>query len=204
MMPIGPLMVEHRLIERMLADVRSRVTEMEATQSTDIDYLHAVVDFIRTYADRCHHGKEEDILFKELLAKNPDQVIAATTRDLISEHEWARETVGRLVQAMDAYVAGSRAALADITGSLRRLLDFYPVHIRKEDKEYFKPAMAYFTPAEQTVMLAEFQEFDRALIHEHYRQVVERLEAEEPGAGSGAPNGESAAGPGAAVEGTRP
>ena len=176
MMPIGPLMVEHRLIERMLENVRSRVAEMEATQSADMVYLRAVVDFIRTYADRCHHGKEEDILFRELLAKEPDPAIATTTRDLISEHAWAREIVGRLVQAMDVYAEGRHEALADITGSLHRLLDFYPVHIRKEDKEYFKPAMAYFTPEEQAVMLTEFHEFDRALIHEHYRRVVERLE----------------------------
>lgn len=182
MMPIGPLMVEHRLIERMLADVRSRVAEMEATQSADVVYLRTVVDFIRTYADRCHHGKEEDILFKELLAKEPDPAIAATTRDLISEHAWARDTVGRLEQALGAYAEGRLAALVDIIGSLRRLLDFYPVHIRKEDKDYFKPAMAYFTPEEQAVMLTEFHEFDRALIHEHYRRVVERLEVWGPGA----------------------
>lgn len=189
MMPIGRLMVEHRLIERLLADVRSRVAEIEATKSADTVYLRAVVDFIRTYADRCHHGKEEDILFKELLAKEPDPAIAATTRDLISEHAWARDTVGRLVQALDAYAEGSQMALADITGSMRQLLDFYPVHIRKEDKDYFKPAMAYFTPEEQAVMLAEFHEFDRALIHEHYRRVVERLEVREPGAPPGVERG---------------
>jgi hypothetical protein len=49
--------------------------------------------------------------------------------------------------------------------------------------------MAYFTPEEQAAMLAQFQEFDRALIHEHYRRVVEGLEAWQPG---GRPGGESA------------
>ena len=130
-------------------------------------------------------------MFKELLAKEPDPAIAATTRDLISEHAWARDIVGRLVQAMDAYATDRAAALPGITGSLRQLLDFYPVHIRKEDKDYFKQAMDYFTPEEQAAMLAEFHEFDRALIHEHYRRVVERLEVWEPGARPGAEDREA-------------
>lgn len=40
-------------------------------------------------------------------------------------------------------------------------------------------------------MLAEFHEFDRALIHEHYRRVVERLEVWEPGARPGAEDREA-------------
>jgi hemerythrin-like domain-containing protein len=180
MMPIGSLMIEHRLIERMLSNVEARLKGWESGERLDLPFLETTVDFVRTYADRCHHGKEEDILFKELLAKDLPSDIAEATRRLTAEHAWARETLGGMEQAVRSYAAGDVAAASLVTGALRALLDFYPVHIRFEDKEYFKPAMSFFTREEQDAMLAEFREFDRLLIHEHYRRVVERLEATTP------------------------
>jgi len=50
------------------------------------------------------------------------------------------------------------------------------VHIAKEDRNLFKPCLEYFTDAEKVAMLADFDEFDRALIHEKYRGIVEGLE----------------------------
>ena len=81
-----------------------------------------------------------------------------------------------LVQANDRYRAGDAAALEEITSSLRELIEFYPVHIAKEDRHFFKPCLEYFTDAEKATMLADFEEFDRALIHEKYRGIVEELE----------------------------
>jgi hypothetical protein len=54
---------------------------------------------------------------------------------------------------------------------------FYPAHIAKEDKHFFIPCMEYFTKKEQDSMLQAFWDFDRRLIHEKYRGLVERLEA---------------------------
>jgi hemerythrin-like domain-containing protein len=65
-----------------------------------------------------------------------------------------------------------------ITAQLRRLCDFYPVHIAKEDKRFFAAARAYFTDEEDQAMPARFREFDRAMIHEKYRVVVEGRENE--------------------------
>ncbi|NLF01320.1 MAG: cation-binding protein, partial [Anaerolineales bacterium] len=49
-------------------------------------------------------------------------------------------------------------------------------HITKEDKVFFPAAMRYFTREEQDAMLEEMWAFDRAMIHEKYRAVVERFE----------------------------
>jgi hypothetical protein len=48
-------------------------------------------------------------------------------------------------------------------------------HIAKEDKAFFPAARAYFSDKEDQVLLARFQDFDRAMIHEKYALVVERL-----------------------------
>ena len=59
---------------------------------------------------------------------------------------------------------------------LRNLVEFYPPHIEKEDKRFFIPCMAYFSDAERADLLAAMYEFDRMLIHEKYRGVVESME----------------------------
>jgi len=61
-------------------------------------------------------------------------------------------------------------------GSGSALVAFYPVHINKEDAHFFKPCLEYFSAAEKEQMLSDFDEFDRALIHQKYRTIVEDLE----------------------------
>ena len=65
MQPIGPLMIEHRLIERLvqfMAQEFQRVRDNIAVDPefafVDPVFIDTAVDFMRTYADRCHHGKE--------------------------------------------------------------------------------------------------------------------------------------------------
>jgi hypothetical protein len=50
---------------------------------------------------------------------------------------------------------------------LNDLAEFYPKHIEKENKKFFYPVMEYLTPQEQEIMLQEFYDFDRKLIHEN-------------------------------------
>jgi hemerythrin-like domain-containing protein len=69
MMPIGPLMIEHRLIERMIDVMKEELLLIEKKMKVNPEFIESVVDFFHTYADRCHHGKEEDILFRDLGGK---------------------------------------------------------------------------------------------------------------------------------------
>ncbi|MBN2297153.1 MAG: cation-binding protein, partial [Deltaproteobacteria bacterium] len=61
MKPIGPLMWEHRLIEKMLSLFEKEIQRINDTGEVNPVFIDTAVDFIRTYADRTHHGKEEDI-----------------------------------------------------------------------------------------------------------------------------------------------
>lgn len=176
MKPVGPLMIEHRLIERML-----RALELELTRSRErLEFnpvmIDIVVDFFRTYSDRTHHGKEEHILFRDLEAKPLSDEHRRIMRELLEEHDIAREKVTSLVEARDRYERQNPDGLAEVMELMEELITFYPIHIAKEDKGFFLPCMDYFNREEQDAMLAEFWEFDRRMIHEKYRKVVERFE----------------------------
>ena len=172
----GPLMIEHRLIERMISIIKDVLIQIESTQKVDPVFVDTAVDFIRTYADRTHHGKEEDILFRELSKRALSAEDQQVMKELIEEHLFGRQTTKALVEANTRYRTGDKSALADIADKLRTIAEFYPKHIKKEDKVFFPASMAYFTDEEDQAMLAEFWEFDRKMIHEKYRSVVEILE----------------------------
>jgi len=178
MMPIGPLMIEHRLIERMIDVMREELTMIEKERTLSPEFLETAVDFIRTYADRCHHGKEEDILFRELGAKNLKDEHRHTMEELVEEHRWGRKMTARLVEANKRYIEGDKDAVSAVIDCMRSLVQFYPKHIEKEDKHFFIPCMDYFTEAERQTILEEEWEFDRNLIHEKYKNMVIAAEKE--------------------------
>jgi len=172
----GPLMIEHRLIERMLANVKNLLVQVGQTQKIDPLLVDKAVDFIRTYADRTHHGKEEDILFRDLNNKELSEIDRRIMNELIEEHVFGRKTTKALVEANTRYRNGDSSALGEIVSCLNTLVDFYPKHIEKEDKVFFPAARAYFSETEDQTMLAEFMDFDQKMIHEKYKSVVEELE----------------------------
>jgi hemerythrin-like domain-containing protein len=174
----GPLMIEHRLIERMISVLRNQLGQIESTGKVDPLFVDGAVDFIRTYADQTHHGKEEDILFRNLSKRALSVEDQGVMKELIEEHLLGRQTTKALVEANTRYRNGDESALADIVRSLHKLVGFYPKHIEKEDKVFFPASRAYFTDEEDQAMLAEFWEFDRKMIHEKYRSLVERLETD--------------------------
>ncbi len=172
----APLMIEHRLIERMLQVVGNVLADIESKHRVDPVFVDVAVDFIRIYADRTHHGKEEDILFRELKKRPLSGKDRRVMEELIEEHVFGRQTTKALVEANDRYRNGDESALAQIAEKLRTLTEFYPRHIEKEDKIFFPASRAYFTEEEDQAMLDEFWEFDRKMIHEKYKAVVEGYE----------------------------
>ncbi|HVP18266.1 MAG TPA: hemerythrin domain-containing protein [Spirochaetia bacterium] len=175
MKPRGLLMIEHRLIEKMLGVVAKEAGRIRNGAAVDPLFIDAAVDFIRVYADRTHHGKEEDILFHELGRKALSAKDSATMNELVDEHRQAREKVKALVSAQERFQAGDAEAVQDIISIMGWLADFYPRHIRKEDRDFFPGTESYFSAAELDRLLGSFGDFDGKMIHEKYQSVVKGL-----------------------------
>lgn len=173
----GLLMIEHRLIERMINLIDRTLAEVESTGAIDPVFVDTAVDFIRFYADRTHHGKEEDILFQDLEKRQLSDDDQHLMQALIDEHKFGRQITYTLSEANKRYRNGDKPALTDIIESLKTLVDFYPRHIEKEDKVFFPAAKSYVTESEDQAMLEAFREFDRKMIHEKYQATIEALEA---------------------------
>ena len=179
MKPIGPLMKEHRLIERMVGVLGDQLRLITEQGRVDNRIIAVAVDFFRMYAARTHHGKEEDILFRELDKKPMSPEHRRIMEELIQEHILAARMVKALDEANKKYSPSDPGTLADIEKPVRDMVALYPAHIEKEDKRFFYPILNYFTQDEQDSMLNEFWEFDRKLIHEKYQKIVDEVTADK-------------------------
>ena len=175
-LPIDHLMKEHRLIERFIRLLKKETDRMVETEEVDSNFIVTAVDFLRTYADSCHHGKDEGILFKALSEKRLSDDDNRMMRELIAEHVYARKKVNNLEKAKESFVKGEVGSIKDTLQLVIDLIEFYPMHINKEDKQFFYSSTEYFSQQEQKEMLEEFWEFDRNLVHAKYQQITERME----------------------------
>lgn len=175
----GLLMIEHRLIERMLSVIKAELNKIEFRHEIDPVFVDIAVDFIRIYADRTHHGKEEDILMRELKLKPLSAEDQRVMTELLREHVLVRQTTALITNANDRYRDGDQIALIVIANNLKTLIEFFPKHIEKEDKQFYPASRTYFTDAEDQEMLEEFGELDRKMVYEKYKAVVEKLESKQ-------------------------
>jgi hemerythrin-like domain-containing protein len=176
MLPIAVLMEEHRLIERMMSLLRREAQRIEAGNEVDLSVIDQAVDFIRMYADKTHHAKEENILFRDAAGKNLAADHRTLLQELLDEHNHGRRNVGELAEASKQAAQGSAAARRTILEKLTLLPELYREHIHKEDHIFFPAAMEYFSKKEMKAMLGEFWEADRKMIHLKYETVVGDLE----------------------------
>ena len=120
--PLRQLVDEHVLIKRLVALIPRLLEVMDVDAVEDRELLLGGVDFIRSYADKFHHAKEEDILFGYF--DGSAEIIQA----MLTDHETARAHVRRLAEAVEAQDGDTAAEHLGAYGSL--LSD----HIKKEDE----------------------------------------------------------------------
>ena len=176
MMVIGPLMIEHRLIERMVNILDKELQRAGKNGIINPADLDSFVEFMRVYADKCHHGKEEGILFAELGRKDVSREHRKIILELVSDHIFGRSQVNKLVSLNADYKAGDKGKLKEITGVFSGLAAFYAAHIRKEDKDFFIPVMRYFSPEDHQAMLKASNEFDSNMDLGKYQEMVLSME----------------------------
>ena len=169
------LMIEHRLIEQIIKALEAELQHISHHNTAHLTFIYSTVDFFRTYADRFHHGKEEDILFVELAKKPLSLDHKRIMNELEEEHRYARKTVGELVQATEKWANGDEEALTNISDSLRKLGELYPRHIMKEDKDFFIPCQQYFTKFEKEALLEAGYAFDKKFANIIYKERMKSL-----------------------------
>ena len=130
---------EHvRILE--VAGVLERIVEAEATESSlDLEALDDCVRFFRLFADACHHGKEEDLLFPELEARGLS-ASSGPIAVMLEEHRQARAHIQALAEGVEAAREGEQGASRRILDAAFSYVTLIRNHILKEDGVLFDMA----------------------------------------------------------------
>lgn len=127
------LVNEHTLILRMIT-----LLERNAPRTADGTYINWQfyldgVDFIRNYADRFHHAKEEDVLF-EALVKNGMPRDNSPVAAMLMEHDQGRAFVATMETAALTALAGKAGQEGVIAQNALAYAELLRGHIDKEDE----------------------------------------------------------------------
>lgn len=130
-LPIGLLMIEHRLIERMLRLMEKEQHRFLSDHACDIRLIKVAVDFFMNYTDKCHYAKEEEILFKQLALKNLLTQHRQILKELIQEHKSGRVLIERLKDAAENFQSSQNEATNTTKVILGEFIALYKHHIEK-------------------------------------------------------------------------
>lgn len=169
------LKADHRVIERVLG-VLEKLTRSPAVP---LEVWEKAVDFIRHFADRCHHLKEEKILFPALEGRGVP-VQGGPIGMMLFEHEEGRAYVKGMLEALEFAKEDPQAATPALIENAGAYLRLLRQHINKEDDILFEMADEALTSEEQKNLLREFEEHEMKEIgpgvHEKYLKIAEELE----------------------------
>lgn len=147
---------EHDAILKMLDATDQTSMQLLGGVSVQLSTLKGLLEFFQLFADRCHHGKEEDLLFP-LLEQRGIPRDGGPIGVMLLEHDHGRELIRKMQAAASEYEKEPQAAgrrWADAAGEYSQLLR---EHIMKENNILFRMAEQILTPDEQTSLAADFE-----------------------------------------------
>ena len=144
----GTLRTEHEAILRMLDATEEVANQIERGSPVAAETLSGLLEFLRLFADRCHHGKEEDLLFPLLEQKGMPRE-GGPIGVMLLEHEQGRALIRRMATAGEAFAGGDADSAGAWAAAARDYAALLRVHIDKENNILFMMAERILTDAEQ-------------------------------------------------------
>jgi hemerythrin-like domain-containing protein len=153
------LMNEHRVIEQVLHCLERILEECATAKRLDAKTAKQAIEFFRTFADRCHHGKEEAELFP-VMQRSGFSGGCSPVVVMLREHELGRLYIQGMDAAIEPAASGDAEALNWFIQHGQSYLQLLREHIRKEDTCLFPAADHRLTEEDQARVLTAFEKVD--------------------------------------------
>ncbi len=159
MLPTDILKNEHRVIEQVLNVLEKIAYRAGVENKFDIESAEEALDFFRNFADRCHHGKEEDQLFPLLESRGFSRE-TGPTGVMLHEHESGRQFIRGMADAIESARGRDKEAGDRFAGYARAYIDMLRMHINKEDHCLFAMTDKTLSAADQEHLMAQFDKVE--------------------------------------------
>jgi hemerythrin-like domain-containing protein len=177
MRPTDDLMDEHRVIERMLVILTKASNRLEKGQDVDSELYVDAVDFLKNFADKCHHTKEEKLLFEKMMERGVSGEVGPIAV-MMREHQDGRAHVKSLDKLSKEKM--SKTTREGLIKSSRAYVDLLSKHIQKEDNVLYPLANQILDKEDQKELEKGFEEVEEKVmgpgVHERYHKMIEQWE----------------------------
>ena len=174
------MMEEHVYILRMLEVVRKACFKVMKGETINYDDFEQMIDFIRNYADAHHHGKEEKLLFNEMVTHLGPLGNKLVTHGMLVEHDSGRLFIQELKEALDRVKAGDEESKLDVIANAISYTHLLQRHIGKEDTVVYTFAERQLSADILDKVNKETQDFEDSAekngTQQHYIALLEALE----------------------------
>jgi len=177
--PTDELEHEHRIIERVVAAMAVLAEKLQSGKEVEARVLNDLGEFLRVFAEGCHHGKEERYLFP-LLEKRGVPVSGCPLAVLLHEHDKGRHLMADLKQTSEAYIRSGNTEKDALIWTLHQLVELYPAHIWKEDYLLLPMTSKILSDTDQEALAREFEQHESEIgsdVHHGFEQLAESLVA---------------------------
>ncbi|MEW5983220.1 MAG: hemerythrin domain-containing protein [Acidobacteriota bacterium] len=175
---IDTLMHEHRVIEQVLSALDGFAAGIDRGEPADRATVRDFADFFANFADKCHHGKEEDRLFARMTDHGFPRD-AGPIGVMLAEHTAGRQHVGALRSIGEGTGPLSEADRRAICFHAGAYVPLLRQHIVKEDSVLYPMAVRAIPEGEFERMAQDFEAFERTVMgegeHERFHALADRL-----------------------------
>lgn len=168
---------EHQGIKIVFRILEKICEKIQADGTLNSEHLEGILEFFNVFVDKCHHGKEEDLLF-------PAMEEVGISRQgpigvMLAEHAMGRDHVKAISKAFSDYKSGNAAASAELLDHARGYIDLMLAHIDKEDNVLYPMGDSRFSNETQEALFEGFEriEIERIGIgkHEAFHEMIDKL-----------------------------
>jgi hemerythrin-like domain-containing protein len=155
---IADLKNEHEAILSAIQILDRMIPAMEKAPSVDKKDMQDFIGFLKEFADKCHHGKEEGLLFPAMVkAGIPEQ--GGPIGAMLAEHAQGRQ----LVRDMERSISNN-VDLVKLAKAAKGYAILLRNHIQKENMILFPMAEKVLTEAQLDELYKRFEEHEEKVI----------------------------------------
>lgn len=150
---------EHNAIKLMLRILERVCEKLESGEDVNPEHLGQILQFIKVFIDKFHHGKEENLLFPAMeKAGIPKE--GGPIGVMLVEHNTGRDYVRGMSEAVVEYKTGSRQVSSKIVEDAKNYIKLLVQHIEKEDNILYQMAEMRLSEKKQEELLEEFNKVE--------------------------------------------
>lgn len=154
------LINEHVYIKKVLVAIKRDCEQLVEGKDVDVNFYRKVIDFVRNFADKYHHQKEENMLFNIMAEKN-EALKTGVIQGMLLEHDLGRMYIRNLEDALNKYENGDKKQKAYIVANAISYALLLEGHIDKEDNAVYMTARKVLDKGTQEKLKEEYEKIER-------------------------------------------